>query len=496
MRRLDFISGSPQLAIFKEGANKTNLGGVLYLIYLIVLVLLAIIYIFDFFKNERYEFDYTLIKTLSAENPLSKDEAMKSMLRADLDFNIILFKDNLYYEENDLTVNKNFLIFDDEIFSSKWSDKYEDEDGFVIISDDDDFIVKQNKTINRPVESTLAVLYRCNGKNCTIREEDKFQTFSYFFSLGYRGFFLQHQDPKKPLEQLPKDIFWFQDYPFLENTNIYFIDWELIEYEEEKGIFSKTYSNVVGKSNTYYGGYFKSYHAFTDDGHIQRLPDTEWKIKDKDGNHFAVFLYLIFRPNLEEYERYSRKKISFLDVLADVSALASTVLDLMSLAYGFLYSQNYDNYKIIENILTKKMNININNINDKIEDEGNEKTKIELQADLIDNKTEEKENIDEIDIREKKQEEEKEKKRPSENLGLPSPKIYDFLFHELYFKCFGPSSKQALIDSCNDIVAKYTTIENLLYNQIRLEYLWKDYKWNNPQNEKKQKEDLILELKE
>ena len=51
---------------------------------------------------------------------------------------------------------------------------------------------------------------------------------------------------------------------------------------------------------------------------------------------------------MEEYERYSRKKISFLDVLADVSALASTVLDLMSLAYGFLYSQNYDNYKIIE----------------------------------------------------------------------------------------------------------------------------------------------------
>ena len=36
------------------------------------------------------------------------------------------------------------------------------------------------------------------------------------------------------------------------------------------------------------------------------------------------------------------------------------------------------------------MNININNINDKIKDEDNEKTKIELQADLIDNKPEEK----------------------------------------------------------------------------------------------------------
>ena len=493
MRKLDFISGSPQLAIFKEGANKTNLGGILYLIYLIVLLFLAIIYIFDFFKNERYEFDYTLIKTLNAENKLLKDETMNSMLDADLDFNIVLFKDDLYHEGNDLTENKNFLIFDDQIFNYKWID--EDEDGFVIISDDDDFIVKQNKTIRRPIDSTLAVLYRCNGKNCTIREEDKFETYSYFISLGYRGFFLQHQDPKKPLEQLPEETFWFETYPFLENTNIYFIDWELIEYEEEKGIFAKTYSNVAGKSNTYYGGYYKSYHAFTDDGHVQRLPDTEWRIKDKDGNHFAVFLYIISMPNIREYERYSRKEISFLDVLANVTALASTVLDLMALAYGFLYSQNYDNYKIIENILTKKMNININNISNKIEDEDDEKTKIELQADLIENKTEEKENIDKIDIKENKQEEQKEKKEPSENLDLPSPKIFDFLFHELYFKCFGPSSKQALIDSCNDIVAKYTTIENLLYNQIRLEYLWKDYKWNDPQNEIKQKEDLIMNLK-
>ena len=220
MRKLDFISGSPQLAIFKEGANKTNLGGILYLIYLIVLLFLAIIYIFDFFKNERYEFDYTLIKTLNAENKLLKDETMNSMLDADLDFNIVLFKDDLYHEGNDLTENKNFLIFDDQIFVNKWID--EDEDGFVIISDDDDFIVKQNKTIRRPIDSTLAVLYRCNGKNCTIREEDKFETYSYFISLGYRGFFLQHQDPKKPLEQLPEEIFWLQNFPFLENTNIFF----------------------------------------------------------------------------------------------------------------------------------------------------------------------------------------------------------------------------------------------------------------------------------
>ena len=55
--------------------------------------------------------------------------------------------------------------------------------------------------------------------------------------------------------------------------------------------------------------------------------------KNKDGNHFPVFLYIISIPNFREYERYSRKEISFFDVLANVSALASTMFDLMSLAY-------------------------------------------------------------------------------------------------------------------------------------------------------------------
>ena len=71
-----------------------------------------------------------------------------------------------------------------------------------------------------------------------------------------------------------------------------------------------------------------------------------------------------------------------------------------------------------------------------------------------------------------------------------------FLVHEFYFKCFGPSKKQAFIDSCNDVIAKYTTVENLIYNQIRLENLFKDYKWNNPQYEIQEKNDFIFELQE
>ena len=56
MRKLDFLSRSPQLSIFRESSNKNNLGGVLFLIFIIILILLAIVYISDFAMNERYKF--------------------------------------------------------------------------------------------------------------------------------------------------------------------------------------------------------------------------------------------------------------------------------------------------------------------------------------------------------------------------------------------------------------------------------------------------------
>ena len=75
------------------------------------------------------------------------------------------------------------------------------------------------------------------------------------------------------------------------------------------------------------------------------------------------------------------------------------------------------------------------------------------------------------------------------------PKFLDFLVHIFYFKCCKSSTKQNLISSCNNLVAKYITIESILYNQMKLECLWKDYKWNNPQNEVNQKDSLLLDLK-
>ena len=39
---------------------------------------------------------------------------------------------------------------------------------------------------------------------------------------------------------------------------------------------------------------------------------------------------------------------------------------------------------------------------------------------------------------------------------------------------------QECISTCMEITKRYNSIENIIYNQLMIENLLKDYKWNNP----------------
>ena len=64
--------------------------------------------------------------------------------------------------------------------------------------------------------------------------------------------------------------------------------------------------------------------------------------------------------------------------------------------------------------------------------------------------------------------------------NLPGLYFYDFLFNNIYCKKFCSSNKQEIINICNNIISKYYSIDNIVYNQLRLENLFKDYNWNDP----------------
>ena len=154
MRKLDFISRSPQLSIFRESSNKNNLGGVLFLIFIIILILLSIVNISDFVMSERYKFTYTYIKESYDENGISEAKKERyNNLKEDIEFKFDLANG---YEKWPLNSNNFRLIFKNE----------SDPIGYQII--------EINQTISLNTEGfQLGVIYLCDTTvsqpNCIIR---------------------------------------------------------------------------------------------------------------------------------------------------------------------------------------------------------------------------------------------------------------------------------------------------------------------------------------
>ena len=185
-------------------------------------------YIADFIDKDKYEFNYFYIRDTFNESEIKQGiNKDRENLNFDLELKFQIGKDNYSLDDN-----PRFVILLDN----------------VTLENMEDNIFHSNTRYFR-----LGVAYNCSGlPNCSIQEEDRIKVRSYFLNLYYKWFTLDHQDPEAPLKR--SDEFTFKKIEFLENTNIIYLNWESIEYEEEKNIFQKTFDKNKGKSNTYYGG--------------------------------------------------------------------------------------------------------------------------------------------------------------------------------------------------------------------------------------------------
>ena len=224
------------------------------MIYIIIFISFAVIYIYDYAKQELYSYEYSYRKN---DTKIMEEKHAESIMNTELDFWFLLDK-----EGEDLRKNDNFLIIDVEKLQDKIENKkgLDPIDNFTIINTDenliDEFIIRKNrKYTTNPGNLRLAVLYRChgpNGMNCNIKEEDRIQYSSYRLHYLYRGYSIEHQNPKKPIQILGENEFFWTYLQFLENTNIIFVNWKLIQYEEKKEVFSKTFHEIIGKNNVYW----------------------------------------------------------------------------------------------------------------------------------------------------------------------------------------------------------------------------------------------------
>ena len=202
--------------------------------------------------------------------------------------------------------------------------------------------------------------------------------------------------------------------------------------------------------------------------------------------------------NLNHYDEYNRIKKNILDYLSNICSLSLTIFKLFSLFLAKFYSSNFDNYKIVEKILFDSKTVKIGKMNNKVLiNLVNKKESLlpENQKEMINLNTtdnEKDENIGDENVEYNINNSENE----NENIGeLPKFRFFDFILNNIYICNCCKSNRQKIIKKCNELIKTYCSVDTILYNQLKLTNLLKDYKWNNQELSNFKSNELIIQLK-
>ena len=485
LHAIDFLSDQPRNFIFQKTSNKTNLGGILSLIYLIIFLIITVSYFVFYALKDNYSIEY-----LQNERALTEKEFEK-----------------YYYDPK---YNPKFL-FDYILFIEKEEGTYNAGDRFKLFNlyynDDGDIpLYNYTGTFNKNIWAVnFYILYDClySHRNvCEIDEKYIPPKNEIKMKFQYHGFKLDHQNKSSPLyindERFDSSELSFKyDYP---SQHLY--KWNIIKYAEEKGFFSifdgfkeknEDYGKEIGITCKNIETHNLNEELGFHDNFIIQYDKTY-----PNGEHYYKLLGQIrFVIDYNHYEEYKRTAKSFWDTVANICSLSLSVFNGFSFVFAKIYSNNFDNYKILEKILF--------NIKSK-DDSKIKKTKtkeIELNDNfnkkevLIDKKSEDQNiiiknvKINEFDDTNN----ENNNESNDTKVTLPKLRFFDFIFNNIYNSKHCKMVRQEIIDKCNEIILKYYSEENILYNQLMLEILLKDYKWNDPELNKLDNNKLILQLK-
>ena len=147
------------------------------------------------------------------------------------------------------------------------------------------------------------------------------------------------------------------DFSHIYWKNIEF-EWNVIKYKKDKGI-SLLIDKIQKKSDEYVGGYLNYYNSYYIYSNVSASfldwPDVYRLLANIKNRGFGDRIVV-----------YKRNKKQIFDLIASIGALCSTFFTIFSKIFNY-YSKNFDNYKIIEKLLTKKYinkNIEMDETND------------------------------------------------------------------------------------------------------------------------------------
>jgi hypothetical protein len=436
MKLLDFLSNSPKYFIFEKDSNKTTFGGVLTIIYLIALLIIAFIFIYNYETNNKYIITYG-----HYQRSVSYEE--REHLSNDPKYNLTLEFIFKLEDLQNITLSDNFIILD-----------YQNGK-----------IIERNKPIEYKVSDLyIAVLYKCQDQNCSPQPEDIKQfplNLAHYFIVESTYFNYDLLDKNEPIIKKDGE---YQGSMFLFNLFTgHLIDnfWQVIKVTEEKGIIESLFG-LEEKTNI--GGNFYKNDVYCISNDPAQFPGL-------DGLYRPLLIFNGYNE-FTDYIEYKRKRISIFDIIANIFSLALALFNGFTFAFKFLYSNNFDNYKIIDKILSKN-NITFKKIKNINEDSDNDSPPLLNELKNVDDYNKESDKENDVD---KKLIENKNIKEGA----IPKFHFFDFIYNTFYLNFCKRNKTQECISTCMEISKRYNSIENIIYNQFMIENLLKDYKWNNP----------------
>ena len=304
MHFLDFLIESPNFFIFQKKSNQTNFGGVLFMIYILTMILISLAYILNYQLNEKYTYESFTFYNYTADNEeLNKDEKLNPF------FNLTI----------SISKNGDFALYD--ISNHKFLE-----------SDEIDIYYHSNYKIRRQVSDiNFCIYYKCGDdeKCSSFKDLIEFQSIigiplSGYIQYDYPSYKINHlDDPPMKI-----DMDWFKEPFFIKNNTgleKMTYKWEVIKYKDQKSMFD----SLTGNKKEYFGGYVKNDKKPTKD-----IEDYEIHNYYEQGYYLSLF-HIKFENNHKEYLFYKRKKIEFLDVIANIGALFSTVKYFFSIFFSF-----------------------------------------------------------------------------------------------------------------------------------------------------------------
>ena len=331
MRKIDFLSQTPNAFIFQKESNKTNFGGFLSVIYLIIALFIFLYLRAIYGASEQYQITYFV----SEEKTITPNEQTK-------------FAESKKY--NPILPMK-FSLVDEH--GKELSDR------FIIVDYLKNITIERNKIIyKRANDIFFDILYKCDDNNDTNKTQceidDKEISLLYALVISYQGFYFDPQSAI-PINQLFNDTFHSISIPF--NPDIKLrkrIRWTITRYEDNNGFFQMLNDangnepEHIKESNIFIGGNYEEFDTM---------------IISKNAGYRLINnakLLLIFDSlNLEGkntvlYNDYKRKEKSILDCYANIFSLWISLYNGFVFVFLKLYSKSFDQYKIMENILSKQ----------------------------------------------------------------------------------------------------------------------------------------------